>query len=344
MIFPEIDTSRIREEHPLTAVVGQDVDLRFIRDGREARGPCPFCQDGTDRFAVFIGDMTFNCRKCDLKGDVVQYVMERDHLSFVEAAYYLQGHKDELGPKNGRLSPRPSASEPLSQELRQKWENQLELFSQQGLYHLVMGKSEAAKAAMAWLGERGVRKEQIESEGIGYNDKWRQIIPDYRLPPGLMIPRWSVDEMKITAVNVYLSKEARQTTGLTRMMVKGSVAKRFWGEHRIPSYSAAIITEGELDACLMNRFLPPSATAISCGGAQTIPDDLSILDGKQVVICLDNDEAGDMGRTKWLERLPDAAVATVPSGNDITVAWQQGINLSEWISEYFEVIHDAIPF
>ena len=344
-MLPEFDTTALRKQHPLTAVVGQDVDLHLRKGGHEARGACPFCKDGRDRFAVFIDDMTFNCRKCGLKGDVIQYVQERDHLSFVEAAHYLQGRKDVISPQNGMLAPRPSVSEPLSQELRQKWRNQLELFSAQGLYHLVMGKSEASKAAMAWLGERGVRKEQIESEGIGYNDKWRQIIPDHRLPPGLLIPRWSVDEMKVTAINIYLAREARETTGLKRMMVKGSQAKRFWAEHRIPSYDAVLITEGELDAVLMNRFLPSFATAISCGGSMTIPDDLSILDGKRVVLCLDNDAAGDMGREKWLDRLPDTTVANLPEDSkDITAAWQQGVDLTKWISEYFEVIHDAIPF
>ncbi len=77
----------------------------------------------------------------------------------------------------------------------------------------------------------------------------------------------------------------------------------------------------------------------------TIPDDLSILDGKRVVLCLDNDAAGDMGREKWLDRLPDTTVANLPEDSkDITAAWQQGVDLREWVSEYFEVIHDAIPF
>jgi DNA primase len=336
MEFPPIDTVKIRKDFPLTAIAGQDVELHFKKDGSEARGPCPYCQEGDDRFAVFVDDMTFNCRRCHAHGDVLQYIQDREQISFVEAAYHLIGKKASTKATNGKLVGRPNGSKPLSGDLFWEWSNKLEVLTTQAHAHLIERRCEGAAAAAQWLEGRGIDQKLIEDHGIGYNDRWRQIIPDYKLPPGVTLPRWRAKDNAITACNVYLNQSARETTGCKRMFAKGSQAKTFLNEWRIPFSKTVVITEGELDTILLSKFLPPFALAITTGGAQTIPDSLSILKGRRVVLALDNDEAGEQGREKWLEELPNATVADIPGHKDITDAWRAGVKLDKWINGHLK--------
>jgi hypothetical protein len=51
-------------------------------------GPCPKC-GGTDRFSINIDKQVFNCRGCQLGGDVIALVMHVDGLDFLEAVEAL---------------------------------------------------------------------------------------------------------------------------------------------------------------------------------------------------------------------------------------------------------------
>lgn len=332
MSYPPIDTAQMKEDYPIDVVAGRYV--KMFKQGNHLRGPCPICGEGDDRFGIFPDDGTFACRRCHNKGDVFKLVMEVEDLDFVGAAKHLAGQEYEVKATNGKLESRSMDQDALSQESRHKWQEKLEIFSQMALRTLIDCKSEGPQLAMAWLANRGIDKKAIMNEGLGFNPRWRTVVDDIKLPPGLTIPRWSAHDVVVTAVNIYLTREAREQTGNQRMFVKGSCAKSFWMAMRIPDHDVLVITEGELDACLLNRFLPPQATSITTGGAQTIPDDLSILEGKRVILALDSDAAGADGVDRWRDRLPDATVATIPAGKDVTDYWKSGGKLDIWINEY----------
>jgi len=332
-MLPRLDTESIRTNADLVAIAGGDVSLTE-HTGYHS-GPCPFCREGEDRFKVFDNDdgQYFYCRKCGRRGDAIQYLMMRDNLDFVGAAKRLNAA--EL-PESPRKSRENGSQRPLDGENWQKWQYRADLMATDALKALANGLSDEIQGARRWLHDRGIGQQEIITLGLGYNDQWREVIPGYKLPPGITIPRWCADDVRMTAINVYLNREARQLTGQRRMYLKGSRPKKcLFNEWRIDDdISTVIICEGELDAVLLSRFLPPVALAVAAGGAGTIPDDLSLLDGKQVILCLDNDEAGQEGRMRWLERLPAATVATVPAGNDITDYWKAGGDIAEWIGEH----------
>lgn len=65
--------------------------------------PCPFC-GGTDRLRCWPARDRFWCRQCGKKGDVVQFLRDRDGLTFVEA--YRAATGDDTSP----LHSKPRAS------------------------------------------------------------------------------------------------------------------------------------------------------------------------------------------------------------------------------------------
>src|SRR5262249_54057785 len=58
-------------------------DLKQTSRG-ELHGPCWQC-GGTDRFIIFTDNGRGWCRQCGWKGDAIQYLRDRDGLSFTEA-------------------------------------------------------------------------------------------------------------------------------------------------------------------------------------------------------------------------------------------------------------------
>jgi phage/plasmid primase-like uncharacterized protein len=80
---------------------------RLTRVGQEWIGPCPLC-GGRDRFSVSSRKRVFNCRGCQVGGDVIQLVQHLDQCDFKDAVEQLVGAGD--GPVEHR-----AACAPISQ-------------------------------------------------------------------------------------------------------------------------------------------------------------------------------------------------------------------------------------
>lgn len=77
---------------------------RVNATGTEYCGPCPWCA-GVDRFLVWPleaeGKGNFLCRKCGRKGDGIQFLREKENLTYVQACAELNVTQQ----RNRRLSP-----------------------------------------------------------------------------------------------------------------------------------------------------------------------------------------------------------------------------------------------
>jgi DNA primase len=72
-----------------------------------------------------------------------------------------------------------------------------------------------------------------------------------------------------------------------------------------------LITEGELDCLTAWSQNIPSIT--STGGAMSFQEDwTTVLVGKEIIICFDNDEPGANGMVKVLKHLPNAKILFLP--------------------------------
>lgn len=80
----------------IVSVIGERVELR--RAGKEYLGRCLFHEDKTPSFSVSEEKGLFHCFGCGAKGDVIDFVMMLDGLTFPEACVRL-GLTDEHTPK-----------------------------------------------------------------------------------------------------------------------------------------------------------------------------------------------------------------------------------------------------
>ena len=74
---------KILQNADIVAIVSETVKLR--RDGIRQKGCCPFHGEKTPSFVVYPQTNTFKCYGCGEQGNVIDFVMKRDHLDYPEA-------------------------------------------------------------------------------------------------------------------------------------------------------------------------------------------------------------------------------------------------------------------
>ncbi|MEU6643391.1 DNA primase [Saccharomonospora sp. NPDC046836] len=89
----ESDIAQVRERSRIDEVVGEYVALRRAGGGA-LKGLCPFHEEKTPSFNVRPTHGTFHCFGCGEGGDVIKFVMQIEHLGFVESVERLA---DQIG-------------------------------------------------------------------------------------------------------------------------------------------------------------------------------------------------------------------------------------------------------
>ena len=145
-------------------VVGRRVPLK--KAGREFKACCPFHDEKTPSFTVSPGKGFYHCFGCGAHGTAIGFLMEFDHMSFVEAI-------ESLASSMGVEVPRSESDKPA-----RRYD---ELFS---LMDTVAKHWQAAMkdtpAAVAYLKERGIDGATAKRFGIGYAaDGWSNVLDKF---------------------------------------------------------------------------------------------------------------------------------------------------------------------
>ncbi|HOG64161.1 MAG TPA: DNA primase [Spirochaetota bacterium] len=156
MVSPEV-IERIREALPLVEFIGRDVALK--RAGSIYKGLCPFHNERTPSFAVYPEKNRYYCFGCGKKGDVFDYVQERNHLGFGEALVFL-------ADASGIELPSDNPAENAQAAIHRRWMDLYEKATT--MYRHALKVLPAGKSALAYLEGRGVRAETIDDFRLGY--------------------------------------------------------------------------------------------------------------------------------------------------------------------------------
>lgn len=80
--------------------IEREIERRGIhlRGGVDRCGPCPKC-GGVDRFSINTTKQIFNCRGCDVGGDVIAFVQHVDGVDFAHACQTLTGEPRPNGKR-----------------------------------------------------------------------------------------------------------------------------------------------------------------------------------------------------------------------------------------------------
>jgi DNA primase len=149
-------------------VVGRRIPLK--KAGREFKACCPFHDEKTPSFTVSPAKGFYHCFGCGAHGTAVGFLMEFDHMSFVEAIESLASSMGVEVPRDE--SDRPARRYDELFDLMSK----VERFWQQGLRE--------NQAAVDYLKDRGIDGKTAKRFGLGYAaDGWSNVLDKFGTSP-----------------------------------------------------------------------------------------------------------------------------------------------------------------
>lgn len=149
----------VRDRCDIVGVVSEYVPLK--KRGRNYWGCCPFHSEKTPSFSVAPEKGFFYCFGCRAGGNVFQFIMKMENLSFPEAVKFL-AHKANI--------PIPERSKTPVEEAREKERQRLYevLALAADFYHFCLTKMDFARPAAIYAAERGLTPAVIDAFNIGY--------------------------------------------------------------------------------------------------------------------------------------------------------------------------------
>ncbi|ALV21212.1 DNA primase [Carnobacterium sp. CS13] len=173
MMIPEETINKVRQATNITDVVSQYVQLK--KKGKNLFGFCPFHDERTPSFSVTEEKQIFHCFSCGRGGNVFTFLMEVDGLSFPEAVIktaeisQIELEESLINDRNTN----PQATDSKKELLLKAHEESLELF------HHILLNTKIGEQALAYLTDRGLTREVIETFGIGFAPRERTMLHQY---------------------------------------------------------------------------------------------------------------------------------------------------------------------
>ena len=136
----------------IVEVLGKRIQLK--KAGREFKANCPFHDEKTPSFTVSPAKGFFHCFGCGAHGTALGFLMEYDHMSFVEAV-------ESLAASMGIEVPREESQHPA-----RRYDELFELLAKVERYYQTNLKNSAA--AQVYLKDRGIDGAAAKRFGIGF--------------------------------------------------------------------------------------------------------------------------------------------------------------------------------
>ena len=151
----------IRNRLPVSEIVGRKV--RLVRKGREHTGLCPFHNEKTPSFTVNDDKAFYHCFGCGAHGDVINFVLETEGLSFPETIERLAG---QAGLEIPEYTPEDKQRSKVKKTLYDVMEAVAHWFESQLM-------AQIGSEGRAYIKKRGLTKQTVQKFRLGYspNDK-----------------------------------------------------------------------------------------------------------------------------------------------------------------------------
>lgn len=324
--------------------LAKEVGLSPKREGKTFSSPCPSCQ-GTNRFIIWADTDTYWCRKCEKKGDAIQFCRDFLGMTYFEARQKLQL------PSISYVSAIPMKSEELklAKEPSCLWQEKALAFVNWSHLNLINNA-----AQLVLLRERMFKDETIIKYRLGFcinpnqektEDLFRErsnwglpeefkengMLKKLWLPRGLVIPSFRKDG-KVFKLKIRRSAW-HETDRLPKYVeIPGSMQQPSWFgyEENLPM----IIVESEIDAILVKQEVDGLCSVLALGGAAKRPDinTHNLLKKVSLILfALDFDDAGKKAYNFWRKRYQNLRPWPIPQLKSPGDAIKNGISLREWI-------------
>ena len=332
------DIVRVRESSDIVAIITQYTQLKRV--GRRYSGLCPFHGEKTPSFSVNSEEGFYYCFGCQVKGDAITFVREKEQLDFVAAVEWL-ANKANITLRY------TDANEGESRKRRSKLYDAIE--TAVDWYHNRLLTSPDAGPARAYLRDRGFTGELVREFKMGWApDEWDALSNSLKLSNQDLIDAGlgfinrrnrQQDAFRGRVMFPIFDAQAR-AVGFGGRILPGSddpakyknssestvYAKSRvlyglnWAKTNIVEADEVVVCEGYTDVIGFFQADIPRAVA-TCGTALT-DEHVKLLRkfARRVVLSFDADAAGQNAAARFYEWEKsydlDVAVADLPDGAD----------------------------
>lgn len=160
MRFSDEFLAEVRERNDIVDVISPYVDLQ-VR-GSMAKGLCPFHNEKTPSFTVYINTQSFYCFGCGVGGDAIGFIRNIENLDYTEAVTLL-------AERSGLALPADGFDDSRAKMKRRMYDANREAAR---FFHKCLF-TEEGKTGLDYFLSRGLTMETIRHFGLGYApDKW----------------------------------------------------------------------------------------------------------------------------------------------------------------------------
>jgi DNA primase len=160
------DIALVRERTSIAEVISEQVTLKSAGGGN-LKGLCPFHDEKTPSFTVAPGRNVWFCHGCGAGGDAIKFVMDIDHMSFVEAVERLAGR---AGIQLRYIEAGPA---PVRQQQHGQKQRLVAAHAAAAEFYAEQLGTAGARAAREFLAQRGFDRAAAQTYGCGFApDAW----------------------------------------------------------------------------------------------------------------------------------------------------------------------------
>lgn len=168
-MIPRSKIDEIVDAAHIEDVVGEYISLK--KRGSSLLGLCPFHNEKTPSFNVSPAKGIYKCFGCGKAGNSVNFIMEYEHLDYIQALKFLAEKYRIEWPE------REISSEELLAEKQLKSEREslqiINNFAEKYFAETLLTDEEGKTIGLSYFEERGFRPETIEKFKLGYSkDSW----------------------------------------------------------------------------------------------------------------------------------------------------------------------------
>ena len=140
-----------------------DVISRYVslkKSGSSYQGLCPFHSEKSPSFSVSPTRQLYHCFGCGVGGNVITFVMEYEHCSFLDAVNVLAERVNMELPTTGY-----NHDEKIERDIKAKL---FDINKAAAIFYYKQLRQESGKIGMSYLVKRGLSSETIDKFGLGY--------------------------------------------------------------------------------------------------------------------------------------------------------------------------------
>lgn len=333
------DIDEVKSRLNIVDVIGERVTLK--KAGHHFKALCPFHHEKTPSFVVSPERNMWKCFGCGKGGSVIDFVMEYEHVDFVEAL-------EELAQKAGVKLERHNLETPEG-KLKEKIYEVNHLASE--YYHYILTKHPLGERGRLYLKSRGVTDKSIKTFMLGYSpNSWDGLTKYLRKKgydeklletSGLLVRGTRTGYDRFRGRIMFTLKDHRgNVAGFSGRVLDPDIKEaKYINTSETPAYSKsnmlfgldvtknaiqaaneAIIMEGELD--VISSFQEGVSNVVAIKGSALTEGHVNLLKRftERLLFCLDSDLAGDAASRRGIEIADraglDMRIIVLPQGKD----------------------------